>query len=399
MFSLVWKNIIRKKGQAILSICLTFFTIMVFVMLFAFFYNFQNGLNLSGQRLGADIMVLPVGSDTSGYTTLYTAEPSSLYMPDEVYDKVLTVDGVEAATPQFFVQTLDAGCCSVDTITRIVGFDNESDFVLKPWMEQAGIAELKENEVIVGNNNSDYLGDQMGLLGSIFKVVDTMSPTGTGMDDTYFINIDTARHLASTNENLREVIGDIDAESVYSSVLIKVAEGYDIATVVDNINNLNLNVEVISVANTISQMRSQFYSIGRIIFFIWLALLLVTILALVGRFTSLAEVRKKEMGILRAIGGQKSDVFKTIITESCILSAAGGFLGGIVGMSLVVPLVEWLKTVFAFNMLNISLGFAAAVIVLGTIVSIILGGLSGLYPAWKVSVLDPQEVITKGDMD
>ncbi len=398
MWRFAWKNLSRRKGQSFLTILITLLTVMVFVMIFAFYTNFQQGVVLSQERLGADILVLPNEASTDAYTTLYTAEPNNIYMPVEVLDSIKKVEGVALASPQLFIQTLNASCCAVDSETRIVAFEMDTDFVLQPWFDEANLDSLADDQIIIGCNVPAYLGNRVGILGDVFRIVGTMSPTGTGMDETYFMNMDVAKRLAATNENLKEVLPNVDLQALYSSVLIKVQDGYNVADVVANIEKADLNVAIVVTDEVVTNMKTQMSMIGQVMILLWILLLMVTALALIGRFTALAQVRKKEMGILRAIGGQKSDVFKWILFEACLLAGIGGLLGSILGVCAVSPLIDWLQQAFTFSILALNPGLIAKSLLLGICMAILLGGLAALYPACKSAQLAPQEVIMRGEI-
>lgn len=399
VWNFAWKNLARRKGQSFLTILLTLLTVMVFVMVFAFYTNFQQGVVLSQQRLGADILILPNDASTDAYTTLYTAKPNNIYMPVEVLDSIKKVAGVGLASPQLFIQTLNAGCCAADSETRIVAFDQDTDFVLKPWFDEANLDSLADDQIIVGYNVPASLGNRIGILGDIFRIVGTMSPTGTGMDQTYFMNMDVAKRLATTNEHLKSVLVNVDPQAVYSSILIKIEDGYAVADVLANIEEADLDVAIVATDVVVTKMKTQMSMIGQGMILFWMLLLVVTALALIGRFTALAQVRKKEMGILRAIGGQKSDVFKLILFEACLLAGIGGVLGSILGIGTVSPLIDWLQQAFTFSILSLNPVFIAKSLLLGTFMSILLGGLAALYPACKSAGLEPQEVIMRGELD
>ena len=92
--------------------------------------------------------------------------------------------------------------------------------------------------------------------------------------------------------------------------------------------------------------------------------------------------RVRELGVRLAVGARRRDVFLQILAESTVIGMIGGFLGlgaGVVLLDLlgrVAPL-ESPPVIEPFAIL-ISVGFATAV-----------GVLSGLYPAWRASRLDP----------
>jgi putative ABC transport system permease protein len=111
--------------------------------------------------------------------------------------------------------------------------------------------------------------------------------------------------------------------------------------------------------------------------------------------------RTKELGMLAAIGMNKRRVFSMIMLESIFLSLSGGVVGMIIG---------WLSVMIsARNGINFAqysegmeaFGYSAHVypeitpgfFVLVTILIIITGILSSVYPAWKALKLDPAEAI------
>jgi len=92
--------------------------------------------------------------------------------------------------------------------------------------------------------------------------------------------------------------------------------------------------------------------------------------------------RVRELGVRLAVGARRRDVFLQILAESTVIGIIGGFLGlgaGVVLLDLlgrVAPLQS--PPVIEPSAILISVGFATAV-----------GVLSGLYPAWRASRLDP----------
>lgn len=92
--------------------------------------------------------------------------------------------------------------------------------------------------------------------------------------------------------------------------------------------------------------------------------------------------RVRELGVRLAVGARRRDVFLQILAESTVIGIIGGLLGlgaGVVlleVLGLVAPLEN--PPVIEPSAILVSVGFATAV-----------GVLSGLYPAWRASRLDP----------
>ena len=96
--------------------------------------------------------------------------------------------------------------------------------------------------------------------------------------------------------------------------------------------------------------------------------------------------RYKEFGILRALGWTRGDLTKLIIYESFVLGLSGGSLGALLGY-LTVYIINVSDFIPFHPIATPSLIFSAFML------SIILSILGGLYPAWRVSKLDPVEAI------
>lgn len=94
--------------------------------------------------------------------------------------------------------------------------------------------------------------------------------------------------------------------------------------------------------------------------------------------------RTREIGVRRAIGAKKTNIIIQFLTEAMSLSGLGGVIGVVVGV--VLGLI-----------LNSSFGFPVTFpflwVVIGFVVSVSVGLLSGVYPAVKAARLDPIEAL------
>ena len=90
--------------------------------------------------------------------------------------------------------------------------------------------------------------------------------------------------------------------------------------------------------------------------------------------------RRREIGILRAIGARQRDIRRQFLTEAVILSLIGGVLGaglGILSCYIVCSVNKW---TFFIPEMGIWLGVG---------VSSLVGIFFGFYPAHKAAKLDP----------
>jgi putative ABC transport system permease protein len=108
--------------------------------------------------------------------------------------------------------------------------------------------------------------------------------------------------------------------------------------------------------------------------------LLVAGVGIINTMTISVMERTKEIGVLKAVGAKNLDVIFTFLTESIIT----GFIGGLAG-----SLFGFILSIIVGNYIGID---AIISIQLGTLVvifAVITSTISGLYPAWRASNLNP----------
>lgn len=400
MKKLIWNNIARRKNQSVLTVLITLMTVFTFVLVLGVFITMQQGLELSRERLGADIVILPEDANVDGYELLFTAQPENCYMDISILDEIAKLDGVAAVSPQFYSQTVDGTCCDFGYEMRVIGFDQESDFILKPYFHLQEYDVLKDGEIVLGGNFTDYVGKKSNILGYQFLVVGELYPTGTGMDDTIFMTIDMARALTAKAENLGDFWKDKDPSQYISAIMVKVEEGVDAEKFADQLWRFSgLPIQCVATGGTVSSLQEQLRATVAVLFVLWMAALIIAVMALLGRFNALAKDRKKEIGLMRAIGIQKEQVFFLIIGEACTMAVIGGLVGSIAACLCMETAVELLQGVFLLPQSVWNLGTAVLCVVLGTLFSGLLGFLSAIYPAVKSAGLEPQSAITQGEVN
>ena len=173
--------------------------------------------------------------------------------PMEVVEKVKNIEGIEACSPQFYSQTISgASCCSVGVDIRVIGFDPKTDFILAPYFAQKDFDTLEDDEIVVGSNFANYAASSFIILGQQFKVAGELYPTGTGMDNTIFMNIDVARRVTAESEAMKDEWKDRDVNDFISVVMVKLKDGTDPAAFKKMLYKENLSVQCVATGSTIA---------------------------------------------------------------------------------------------------------------------------------------------------
>jgi len=99
--------------------------------------------------------------------------------------------------------------------------------------------------------------------------------------------------------------------------------------------------------------------------------------------------RIREIGIRRAVGARRKHIFLQIIVESTVI----GLIGGILGLGAAFGMIELLEYISeGANPPVVELSSA----VLSFLFALIIGMLSGVYPAWSASRITPIEALRYG---
>jgi len=94
--------------------------------------------------------------------------------------------------------------------------------------------------------------------------------------------------------------------------------------------------------------------------------------------------RTREIGVRRAIGAKRTDIIRQFVMETTLIAVAGGTLGLMLGASmsrLIASFAGW-STIISGGSL-----------VLAFSVSVLIGLVSGVYPAMKAAGLDPVQAL------
>jgi putative ABC transport system permease protein len=100
-------------------------------------------------------------------------------------------------------------------------------------------------------------------------------------------------------------------------------------------------------------------------------------------FISIAE-RMNEIGVRKSIGAKNFDIFLLFISEALILALIAAFMGLGLSTALMAIVSKLLSQSFTIPIQGILIGFGF---------SIVIGFLSGLYPAIKAAGVNPTEAI------
>ena len=332
------KNLKKRPARtAALILIAAFLTFSVFAGSFII-AGLQNGLKSYEERLGADIVAVPYSARSKGAfeSILLQGIPGTFYMDSSDYEKIAAIEGVETAAPQFYLASASAGCCSA--AVQIIGFDPELDFTVQPWIREQYADTLQKGDIIVGSELTVPKDRTMFFYDTECRIVAQLDRTGTGLDTAVYTDMDTIAEMIANAKALHfNAFDGVDPEHAVSSVMIRVAEGYDADEVTGEINVHVRHIEAARAASMLSGISGGLASVSRIIRILTVMIWILAIAVLAAAFAMIAHERAKECAVLRMLGASRKMVSRLLLTESAMVSFFGALAGLGAGCLLVFP--------------------------------------------------------------
>jgi putative ABC transport system permease protein len=288
----------------------------------------QGGLRRNLSRMGADIIVIPWGTMSQDFDGAHLAGMmTERWMPRAYMDRIVTVEGVAAVSPQLYLSTIaDSPFCLMPEM-YLIAYDPITDFVLKPWLEHDPIGSLRLGEAVGGVAVSDPDGNQnIQIYGYPIRLIRTLEETGGDVDQSLFISFDTALAIMEQVQSQPRPAFEIAPESI-STAMVKVRLGDDPHQVAMRMLEQVPGVVPIESAGFFQTQRAQTVGLLRALLILaGLTWCLATLfMGLV--FSLAANERRREIAMLRALGATRNLVLRTLLLEGVILAITGGAVG------------------------------------------------------------------------
>ncbi len=391
LLQIAYKNLKRKRIRSLLTIGGVSIAVAVLVSLMGFNSGYKLALNNDVDKMGYQVLVTAKGCPYEAATLMLKGGGGMRYMDEEVYDRIVQDERIDQITPQLMTTVYDADKDGGAGFTMFMGI-KDSYLTLKPWTKfESGnwFSSEDADEVIIGYEAAELeqreIGDMFLIKGKdqIMKVVGIFERTGTQDDGVVFMPIKTAQRIFELPDKL-------------TGIGIKLKKLSDLLQFEEDLYD-EASIQVISMA----QVK------GTILNLISSAQILVTSVAIIAIFVAIVGVvntilmsvfeRTQEIGVMKAIGANNLDIFKLIWYETIFICSIGGILGGILAV-LAGNLVEYfVKALLPYapsgNLVNITPDLLISTL----IGAIILGLISGIYPAFRASNMRPIEAIRSGE--
>lgn len=392
LISVAFKNLKRKKIRSVLTIGGVAIAVAVLVSLMGFDAGYQRALTGDIDKMGYQVLVTAKGCPYEAATLMLKGGGGMRYMEQAVYEKIVKDPRIDKITPQLVATEFDKDRQNGQGgIVLYMGIDG-SYRKLKPWVKfRSGgwFSGADVDEAVMGYEAAELEqrvpGDQIFVpnLGKVLKVVGIFERTGTQDDGIVYLPLKSAQRIFNLPDKL-------------TGIGIKLKEITSLSDFEEALYN-EPGIQVISMAevkgtifNLISSAKVMTNSVAIIA-------ILIAVIGVVNTILMSVFERTKEIGVMKAVGASRLDIFRIIWLETTLICVIGGFLGGIFAI-IGSQAVEYILRHILPYAPGGKLVLITPELLCGSFIgAIIMGLIAGIYPAFRASSMRPVEAIRLGD--
>ena len=379
--------------------------VIVVTMLTVAFYggsllsmNLKAGLNSMQERMGADLMVTPQNTKTEAEALLTDGSASTFYFTNDIEEQVAEADGIEELTVQTYISSLVAACC--DEKVQIIGFNPDTDFVITPWISSQFDGTLERGQIIAGSGINVSGNNTVKLYGHEFPVAAQLANTGTSLDNSVFVNMDTVPDVVNYSAKVgHPAIPTEYADKAISSVLIKVKDGYSAQQVASNIEKTTglEGLGYVYPGGITATTKSSLNSIVKYVTLFVAVFWMMGLVVLIAVFSSAMNERKREFAAYRIMGADRATLVGIIVKESALIGASGGVVGIAAASLAIFPFSTLIGKQLQLPYLQTNAWNVIGLIAVSVIFAVFTGVLASIATAVRLSAPETYLTLREGE--
>ena len=371
MIEMAFKNIFKRKTRSILTILGILVVMLLYIVIAGIMHTYEKDLQKQLTSMeGRVIVQMKTDNGTGGFYSL------DAMIKESDGKNILALNNVDLqkSTMVFYESLVGTWKPSLPPTVLCAGIEPGKEDAYFASAEVKGSSRLKgEYEVILGNYAAMYfeteqgakLGDVISIKNKQFKIIGILPDISSVINNSMIMPLKTAQGMFMRDGLISSVI-------VTSQGAEKTEElAAEIAAKNPGLMAVTQNEMKNYTEHMLLDLRRFMSMVGNTI------IVVAVIIIMIVMVLSVSE-RRKEIGTLKAIGAPGFKILGLIVIESLALS----LIGGLLALPVSIP----------FERVMMSEVYTDVRMWVQTlIVTVILGVISGLWPAWLAQRVNPLE--------
>lgn len=342
------------------------------------------------------VMVRPGGAKSRGMPTLVNVPPTLRFDDAQAIAQLPEIKSVAEMQSAFDIdikyrdKAASPGVFGVSPNWLALRSDEVADGSFFTEEQNSSLARV----AVIGTDvrgalfpEEDPLGKTIRIADVPFQVIGILQsrgagPAGGSLDDVILIPVNTASRRLFNRDYLTMLIAQLKDPNQANAATT------DVRALLRGRHKIRPpELDDFTVTNpraTMARVTQASSTLSRILTGVSIMALLIGGAVIMGLMSIAVSERRKEVGVRRSVGASQSDIVMQFMLEAVFVALVGGLGGVAVGCGVVLLGVQ-------MRMMPASLlwqPFAQ-----GILLSLVIGVLCGIYPAWKASRIDPIQAI------
>lgn len=378
---LVRKNLTRKKSRFLFTVLGIAVGIASLVTLLSLGTGLEAEVKKQSQALGAELVVTPKGWCAYEQISVLTGEALPEAIPNADVEKVAGIKGI-TAIPYLVQRT-----AIKNQPVTVVGILPEPMKRFKNWEIDRGEYRLDRESLVVGSSIAQQFelktGDKVTIRGTEFKIQGILKEMGNRDDLVIYPDLAVAQKLYGVGDKVSFIAVKVDDVTQMDKYSQEIQERANVAVVSDK----QLIKSVLAIMGTVRNTLQMIAAVA----------VLAAAFGIINTMLTAIHERKREIGILQALGAKRRTIFSLFLYESGLYGLFGGILGLVAGFTLsffAAPYIQQSEFTAFLGSAQTAEVLSPAIVGEAMLFAVAVACLAGIYPAWQASRLSPVEAIS-----
>jgi len=379
-----WRRRPLRTGVTVAGVAIA---VAALFSLLSFHDGYQEGVRSELNRLGAHVLVVPKGCPYDAASMALHGANWPCYLSTNHFEEVRQIPGVDQAAPAFMA----ALATSNGTETVYVGID-ERMLALRSGWKLDGTFPRARGEILPGieaaRSHGWKVGDRVALpqlLGETGIITGVLQRTHRSDDFFLYARLPDVQRWFERPGQLTHVLVKLKDASLSDGTLTAM-RGCD----------AGMDMNIVPLTHLFQTIQALVSSTRLLLACIAIIGLLIAGAGVSNAMLMSISERSREIGIMRAIGASRGDVFRLIWLETIQVCFVGGLTGVLIAFASSHVVESWLRARLPFAPTDALIRWdwpIAGGCLLGALA---LGSLAALLPASRAAELSPMEAIRDG---